>query len=294
LKLAGVTGPFSLQNVYVADLDTSFPVSSSSQQMHVTGSESLHIEPTDTPIIVTKEMRFGVNPLPKPNVTAPNAVSLITLPGYCSSSNPWKPNAADFTNCGFFEMSRANLGHHAFATKAVTYFESTGSNSFSLIGHSQGGCVSTHIANYFFTGIDNSKGGRPIQSVGTPYIGCTAAGSLANLGEIFGVGCGSNNDLSIDGAKNWISGISPETANMVYFYCTTYEQGSFFGDYCNMAINLILQWPNDGTTEAQFCKIPGGTFLGNKQKWCHTTGMKYPPQYTDSARNKEMNSLAAR
>jgi len=117
---------------------------------------------------------------------------------------------------------------------------------------------------------------------------------MANLGEIFGVGCGSNNDLSLDGSKVWVSSISPATAQKVYFYSTTYEQGGFFGDYCNMPINLILQWPNDGTTEIQYCKLPGATYLGNTQKQCHTSDMKYPAQYTDSKRNQEINANAAR
>jgi len=262
--------------------------------MDVVGSESLHIEPTATPIVVTKEMRFGVNPLPQPNDTAPDAVSLIILPGYCSSSNPWRPYGSDFTSAGLFEMAKGNYGHHEFAQKALTYFSSVGSNSFSLLGHSQGGCVSTHIVNYYFTGVDNAKGGRSIQSVGTPYSGCTAAGSLAKLGEVFGVGCGSNNDLSLDGSKNWLTGISPETAKLVWLYSTSYQQGSFFGDYCNLPINLVLQWPNDGTCEIKYCQLPGGNYIGNTQKQCHTTDMKYPAQYTDSARNQQINAAAAR
>jgi hypothetical protein len=294
LKLAGVTGPLSLQNVYIADLVTSYPVSSSSEQMHVSGSESLHIEPTATPIFVTDEMLFGVNPLPQPNETAPDAISLVALPGYCSSSNPFKPNSADFTNAGFFEMPRGNYNHNPFAQKVLDWLKTIGSDSFSLIGHSQGGCVSTHIANYYFTGLDNAKNGRPITSVGTPYSGCTAAGSLANLGEVFGVGCGSNNDLSLDGSKNWGTGISSATRNKIYLYSTTYEQGGFFGDYCNLPINLVLQWPNDGTTEIKYCKFDGATYLGNTEKQCHTSDMKYPAQYADSARNQQINKLAAR
>jgi hypothetical protein len=40
--------------------------------------------------------------------------------------------------------------------------------------------------------------GRLIQSVASPYQGNTAAGSTANLGNIFGIGCGSNTDLRFD------------------------------------------------------------------------------------------------
>jgi len=294
LKLAGVSTPLKIENVYVADLTTSFPVSSSPEQMEVVGSEHLQIELTDSLITITEEMRFGVNPLPKLQANVTAGPTLCILPGYCSASNPWEKNTADFTNAALFHMKKQNLGHHAFAVQAIEYCEKTCSSSYSLLGHSQGGAVSTHISNFFFTGNDNCKNGRPIQSVGTPYSGCTAAGTLANLGEIFGVGCGSNNDLSLDGSKSWLTGISPAIASKVSFYSTSYEQGSWMGDYCNMAINLILQWPNDGTTEIQYCKLPGATYLGNTQKQCHTSDMKYAAQYTDSKRNQEINRLAAR
>jgi len=85
-----------------------------------------------------------------------------------------------------------------------------------------------------------------------------------------------------------------ETRKAVHFFTTTYEQGTFFGDYCNLAMNIILQWPNDGTTEIKYATLDGATSMGNKQKWCHTTSMKYSPQYTDKARNAEMNAEAAR
>lgn len=78
------------------------------------------------------------------------------------------------------------------------------------------------------------SGGRKIQSIGTPYqgsyrrkfteiSGCTAAGSAANLGSAFGVGCGDNFDLSLDGAVLWLSGISSDAKANVYYYTTTYK-----------------------------------------------------------------------
>jgi len=151
-----------------------------------------------------------------------------------------------------------------------------------------------HLLNYFETGLDFATGGVKLQSLGTPYNGCSAAGSSANLGKAFGVGCGSNTDLSVDGAKLWLAGITAESRKEVNYYTTSYEQGSFFGDYCNMAINAVLEWPNDGTTEIQYASLSGATSKGNTQKQCHTTGMKYTAQYLDNNRNKAMNTAAAR
>ena len=54
-------------------------------------------------------------------------------------------------------------------------------DSFSLVGHSQGGMVNAHIHNYYWTALENAEGGRLLQSIGTPYYGNSAAGSAANL-----------------------------------------------------------------------------------------------------------------
>jgi hypothetical protein len=294
LLLAGVSGPLTLQNVYLSDLETSFPVSIYYGEIPVVQSESIQYEKPVFPITITKEMRNGRNPLKNSrNVTAPNATpTLLLLPGYCSKTNPFQGNG--FTDGAYFNAGGGNLSNDKFSLLVMDYVKAQSMTSYSIIGHSQGGMVGLHLLNYYFTGLDEAANGRLIQTVGTPWSGCTAAGDLANLGDIFGIGCGSNNDLSLDGAVNWLSGISVETRKDVHYYTTTYQQGTFFGDYCNLPINLILQWPNDGTTETKYANLVGGQNLGNKQKWCHITGMKYPAQTTDPARNTEMDQAAAR
>jgi len=167
-------------------------------------------------------------------------------------------------------------------------------NSYSIIGHSQGGAVGTHILNYYSSGMDKTTGPYKVQSVGTPYQGNSAAGDAANLGKIFGISCGANNDLTTSGSQAWLSGISSATRKQVGFYTTTYEQGKPLGDYCNLAVNLLLQWPNDGTCELTYAPLSGGNNKGNTQKECHTNNMKYPAQYLDLGRNQQMNSDAAR
>jgi len=154
--------------------------------------------------------------------------------------------------------------------------------------------VALHLLNYYWTGLDQSSSGKRIQTIGTPWKGNSAAGNAADLGKAFGVGCGANNDMTVDGARNWFAGIHEDHPEQVYYYYTTYKLGNLFGDYCNMAINLILQWPNDGTTEERYCNLDGGNNMGRVEKQCHTTGMKYPAQYYDNDRNTEMNNNAAR
>jgi len=71
--------------------------------------------------------------------------------------------------------------------------------------------------------MNTPSGGRLIQSVGSPYGGTALAGctfylpnsspaypsalALAGVGGLFGLGCGSNYDLTRDGAKLWSASI---------------------------------------------------------------------------------------
>jgi len=123
-------------------------------------------------------------------------------------------------------------------------------------------------------------------------MGCSAAGSSANLGNLFGIGCGENFDLTTDGAKTWLKDILPEIRAHVYYYTTTYKQGNLFGDWCSLAMNAVLKWPNDGVSELPLTGLTGGNNMGNKEKWCHTTEMGYAAQYLDETRNAEMAKYA--
>jgi len=299
LALAGAAAPLTLQNVYVQESNYFVPISVSAKTISVTmDSKTLRHASTYAKTVrvseITKEMREGVPPQGFFNKTNGVSGALVLLHGYCSSTNPWESSNSDWTNPYFFLNSDASITNDEFSQKVLQYVQDNNIDSFSLLGHSQGGMVSAHISNYYFSGLDKSSGGRKIQSIGTPYQGCSAAGCIANLGSVFGVGCGDNFDLSLDGASLWLSGISTSAQNEVYYYTTTYKQGNFFGDYCSLPMNLILEWPNDGTCELDYSTLDGGNSMGNTQEECHITDLAYPAQYHDSARNQVMNANAAR
>jgi len=295
VAIANAKAPFVLKNAYIQEVNSFLPISQ--KAVIKLTMQSRNVDRIVAGILsrgvptITEEMREGVRP--QMNFSSPAACNLVLVHGYCAGTNPWEKHAfSDFTNACFFLFKDGNLLNDAFAMKVADFTKDI--PSWGGVGHSQGGLVLLHLHNYYWTGLSNSKGNRRIQSVGSPYQGCTGAGNAANLIKIFGVACGSNQDLTTDGTKLWLAGISSTARKEVYYATTTYKQGNLFGDYCNMAVNLILQWPNDGTTELKYADLPNGNYLGNKEKWCHTTGMSYPAQYTDSARNKEMNTNASR
>jgi len=295
IKKAGAIAPFTLKNVVIQDayvytiVDqmTEIPLDVDNSILpHVTGPMS---------IVITKEMKQGVFPKELLRNTSDTAApTLLAVHGYCSDVNPWQKYMEDFTGATFFLEPKASLTNDKFSQLVVQYAEKLGMTRWSGIGHSQGGTVLAHILNYYFSGMDQATGGRLIQAVGSPFQGNSGAGSAANLIKIFGFGCGENFDLTTDGSTLWLVGITADTRKQVYYYTTTYVQGKFFGDHCNLAVNLLLKWPNDGVTELDLAPLKGANNLGNKEAWCHTTSMNYPAQYYDHTRNVEMNRLASR
>jgi hypothetical protein len=294
--------PIVLKNVYIADTHSNFPLSQLNQinvalhpEITIAHRVSKLLQSRADLQVITKEMREGVNPLKKAHSSSRSvAPTLMMLHGYCVTENPWLISASNFTNAAYFLDVNGNIPNDKFAQLIDQFAKKNNMDRYSIIAHSQGGLAALHLHNFYFCGLDNAEGGRLIQTVGSPYRGSKAAGFAATLGSIFGVGCGSNNDLSRDGAVIWLSGISMENRKDVYYHTTTYKQGNALGDYCSLATNLVLDWPNDGVTEFDYAKLDGGNYMGNDEKWCHTTEMAYPAQYSDTERNLDMDANAAR
>jgi len=299
---AKAQGPFELRNAVCQDVDTWAVIDNEPLIPIVAPSKHLaaiqdHVNSfQEVATIITDRMREGVPPAQflNANRTQLNAAAgnLVLLHGYCSAINPWDSAKTDFENGQFFLNPSASISNDEYARKVVDWADSF--NGFSAIGHSQGGSVLAHLKNYYWSGLDLFKGsGRLLQSVATPYQGNTAAGSLANIGKVFGIGCGTNVDLTVEGAALWLNGITATTRAQIFYYSVTYSQSAFI-DYCNLAINLIISTYNDGTAELKYTPLPGANFEGNSQPWCHSTGMKYEAAFLDHARNAKMNTLARR
>ncbi len=287
LALTAANGSLELRNLRIEDPDhfitlLSAPVMKLSLDRLPRGA-------TESVRAVDDEMRFG----PRPAALRAEGVGrrLLLVHGYCSG-NVWGGVAGQFGTASVFQDLSQNRSHDAFARLIRDYGATW--NSFGVVAHSQGGAASTHLYTYYWSGLDNATGSRLIQSVGTPYQGTSLAGNLAALGQVFGAGCGTNSNLTYSGASSWLSGIPTWARSKVNYYTTSFNTRWWAYDYCHLATDLLLSDPEDGTTEQVRGQLSGAVNRGHKTGWCHTSGMRDPPQTTDSSRNSEMSSNAAR
>ncbi len=286
ITLAGARAPFELRNVRIEDPDHFVAIAEAARmplRLPAVSSKAL-----PSRIVVDDLMTMG----PKPERVVAKGVGsrLLLVHGYCSGG-VWP--ASQFSNASTFLDANANRTHDQFA-RMIASFGSTW-NSFGTVAHSQGGAASLHLYTYYWSGLDYATGNRLMQSVGTPYQGTNLAGILAALGSWFGVGCGTNDNLSYSGASTWLAGIPSWARSKVHYYTTSFKYTNWWSnDYCNFATDLVLSDPEDGTTEKAYGQLSGAVNQGHTSGQCHTTGMRDPAQYLDANRNSIMNANAAR
>lgn len=282
---AGAQGPFELRNLRIEDPDH-FVTVASAQSMDL-NLPSLRTRAKAGDIVVDDLMTMG--PRPADLMAKNTGKRLLLVHGYCSGG-VWP--AAQFSTASTFLDANQNRTHDQFAQRIRNFGASW--NSFGVVAHSQGGAASLHLYTYYWSGLDNATGNRLIQSVGTPYRGTNLAGILATLGNWFGVGCGTNSNLSYSGASSWLAGIPTWARAKVNYHTTSFETRWWAYDYCNLATDLVLSDPEDGTTEQVNGQLPGAVNRGHVTGQCHTAGMRDPAQYLNTSRNSTMNSNAAR
>lgn len=287
IGLSAARSDFELRNLRIEDPDSFIPVVRAERL--ALDTPALPPAALALPKSIDQEMLMG----PRPERAADKAAGgkLMLVHGYCSG-NVWGGVSGQFSNDILFQDFNQNRSHDAFAVRIGTFGASY--PSFGVVAHSQGGAATLHLYTYYWSGLDYADPGRLIQSVGTPYQGTALAGNAAVLGQIFGVGCGTNYDLTYSGAASWLSGIPTWARDDVNYYTTSFKDVWWRYDYCHLVTDVLLSDPDDGTTEKSKGQLSSGVNRGHKTNWCHTTGMRDPAQYTDSNRNSTMNSNAAR
>ncbi len=237
----------------------------------------------------------GIATVPVPAISSfvppIGAHALVLTHGYCADANPW-PAAQFGADAWRYEQPNQNLSHDAFAVDIAT--RAAQFKSYGVVGHSQGGCAALHLYAYYWSGLDWAGPGRLMQCVGSPLEGTALAGNIAVLGQVFGIQCGANYDLTYDGAAAWLSGIPAAARAKLYTHTTTFTNVPFFYDYCSIASDILLSDPEDGVTEDFSGHIVGGVNMGLRTGWCHVSGMRDPAQTGDSNRNATMNAQGAR
>lgn len=287
IALSGAKGPFELRNVRFEDPDHFVTLAEAERlpvPLPVEGSAK-----SAASVVVNETMRMGPRPA-ELDLRKNTGSRLILVHGYCSGG-VWP--TAHFTNASTFLDVNQNRTNDQFARLIANFGAQW--NSFGVVAHSQGGLASLHLYNYYWSGLDRATGNRLIQSVGSPYRGTNLAGILATLGNWFGVGCGSNSDLTYSGAQAWLAGISTASRAKVNYYTTAFRTTNWWtNDYCQVATDLVLSDPEDGTVEQVNGQLSGGINRGHTTGQCHTDNMRDPAQYRDATRNSVMNANAAR
>eukprot|EP01092_Planopodium_desertum_P014507 TRINITY_DN733_c0_g1_i1.p1 TRINITY_DN733_c0_g1~~TRINITY_DN733_c0_g1_i1.p1 ORF type:complete len:540 (-),score=198.37 TRINITY_DN733_c0_g1_i1:88-1707(-) len=299
INKAGASAPYQIKNARIQDLESSDPIDTADSISVTITSDPAEYKLSTVVALdeITDKMRFGTPPAKiADNIAkAKNGTQLygklLLVHGYCASGNPW-PSTEFSESLSFDGGLCQSLTNDEFAQRMQAFADENGLEGCSAIGHSQGGLASAHLLNYYWSCFDAAipLPGRPIQSVGSPYKGSSLAGTIADLGSIFGVGCGSNTDMTTTGGVTWQAGISAATRAEVAYYITRYSVGWF--EYCSLPANMVLAWPNDGTTEQERADLDGALYCGESPDWCHTADMTDPPQYTDASRNIDMSNLS--
>jgi hypothetical protein len=288
LSMAKATQSFELRNLRIEDADNFIPlVTVNNIDLKVASLPKMAKKQFDGTI--TQEMMMGKKPVQKLATKASG--KLLLVHGYCSS-DVWGPYAGQFSNSATFYDLDQNRSHDNFANRIKNFGAQY--SSFGVVAHSQGGAASLHLYTYYWSGLDYSSGSRMIQSVGTPYQGTPIAGNLAALGNVFGVGCGYNSNLTTSGASSWLAGIPTWARNQVNYYTTSFSTKWWRYDYCSMGTDLFLSDPEDGVIEKSRGQLSGATNRGHKTGWCHTHSMRDPGQTGDSSRNSTMSYYAKR
>lgn len=295
ISLAGVDPEtLELRSVRLHDLESFVPIEIIDQVAIPVEGLKLPARPK----AITQNMLVGTRqlsvPSPLPATQERGAElghRLMLVHGYCTDATPFTVShfSGDLAQFQDYNQSRS---HDEFALQMLA--QSANMKSFGVVGHSQGGMGALHLYTYYWSGLDWARNGnRLIQSVGAPYQGTALAGNAAVLGDIFGFGCGENENMSYTGSANWLSLIPTASRQQVYYYTTSFEDGFGF-DFCNFITDLLLSDPDDGVIERSAGQLPGANNMGHLEGWCHTQGMRDPAQCTDPARNTIMNQEAKR
>ena len=217
--------------------------------------------------------------------------ALVLSHGYCADENPW-PLAQFAGDAWPYENLETSLSNDAFAVDLAT--RAAQFKSYGVVGHSQGGCAALHLYTFYWSGLDWAGPGRLMQCVGAPLEGTPLAGNLAALGAALGIQCGSNYDITPDGAAVWLAGIPTAARAKLHTYTTTFRNVPIVYDYCNIVTDLFLSNPEDGVVEHAAGHIVGAQDMGLTVGWCHVSGMRDPAQTGDASRNAVLNAQGAR
>lgn len=299
-----VSPEFSIQNVMILSADSRVPLSTLHYQPITMLNRLLQqtpIKPGEYPI--TPEMLEG--PIDNMNestlLEASNGNPLLDQPklnkvgwfhGYCSAQVwPTRHQGIDSVSPAKPYANMSIKDYADFIEKSMAHY-----HTWSAITHSQGGLSVMYIlTHYKKSGLTKmkaamKKGQRLIQALAAPFSGTRIAGIWADLGLMGGKGCGSNSDLTKEGAARFLATTPDWVRNEVYFYTTSSDEET----RCDERSGWLLGSPEDGVVSKENATLERGHDQGHTYRECHTDGMHYQAQTQNKERNLFMNKHAAR
>ena len=229
---------------------------------------------------------------------------IFLVHGWCADNSAWNQN--HFNNGPTFEYSHydRSIGRDEFAIRIKNQAEAEFDNWFSIVAHSQGGQAAVHLKAYYFSGLDSSPATRPIQTVGTPFLGSSlmdlyyGLSSIPFVAPIIGLfnDCEAQFTLTTPGSYGWNIFLPASARNATSFHRTTHAIPSSFWNWwqfwrwkCNLLSYFIIGRDDGVTTpRAGAFLFGGGQNMGIKRRQCHND-MQYPDQKDDVNRNNLMD-----
>ena len=107
---------------------------------------------TSEQVEITYEMLNGYNPYRDKFLNSTESGTIVLVHGYCATADPFPIN--HFTNVRVFRRFQQNLSIDQFARLVLQFVNQEQIGLYSIVAHSQGGMVGTHLLAYYQTSMD--------------------------------------------------------------------------------------------------------------------------------------------
>ena len=150
------TFPLTLKNIVFEDLSGYVTIVHVKEEvaLKVADPRLLSWKPkhTSEEVEITYEMLNGYNPYRDKFLNSTERGTVVLVHGYCATGDPFP--ISHFPNARVFRRFKQNLSIDQFARLVLQFVNQERIGLFSIVAHSQGGMVGTHLLEYYQTSMD--------------------------------------------------------------------------------------------------------------------------------------------